>query len=91
MWDTKALKQPPTVYKHEGDIRALVFFADSRRLASAGCDGKVQIRTVEGKLEKAFEMPGGVTALAVAGEGRYLLTGNGNGTVYVLRLPAGPR
>jgi WD40 repeat protein len=82
------LDRPTTIHRHAGDVRALAFFPDNRTLASAGSDGEVQIRTVAGKPSRSrkIKLPGGVTALAVAGEGKYLITGNGNGTVYVLRL-----
>jgi hypothetical protein len=33
-------------------------------------------------------MPGELTAIQVTADGRYVLTGNGTGTVYMLRLTA---
>ena len=36
---------------------------------------------------KSWELPGGVGAVAFAADGRHLATANGNGTVYILRLP----
>jgi WD40 repeat protein len=70
-------------------VTALAFFPDGGRLAMANLYGAVEVCTRQGAPVKGWrwQMPGPVTALAVDRRGEYLVTGNGNGTAYVLRLP----
>jgi WD40 repeat protein len=89
IWNLTEPKKPPSVVARHGQaVRSIVFFPNNRWLASAGGDGVVQIRTVNGDpVKDRWQLPGPVTSLTVDRRGRYLLTGNGNGTVYVLRVP----
>jgi hypothetical protein len=42
--------------------------------------------TGSGKRRAEWRFPGRVRGLAFAADGRHLVLGNGNGTVYILRL-----
>jgi hypothetical protein len=44
--------------------------------------------TPEASKQTKIALPGPVQALTVAADGRHLVTANGNGTLYVLRLDA---
>jgi WD40 repeat protein len=88
LWRMSALERPPLVLRqHTRQINAVVFFPGKRWLASAGDDGLVQVRTFDDGPIKTWRLPGRVLSLAVDGSGDHLLTGNGNGTIYVLRVP----
>jgi WD40 repeat protein len=68
-------------------ITALAFRPDSKALAVANADGNVTLADVTAeKTIKQWQLPGPVHSLLFSSDGRYLLTGNGNGTVYILRL-----
>jgi WD40 repeat protein/tRNA A-37 threonylcarbamoyl transferase component Bud32 len=87
VWKMDALDRPPrTMRQHTAAVNAVVFFPNSKWLASAGDDGLVQVRTLDDRAIRIWRLPGPVVSLAVDREGRHLLTGNANGTVYVLRL-----
>jgi WD40 repeat protein len=88
IWKMDNLDQPYRVLtQHADTVKAVVFFPNSKLLASAGDDGLVQVRRVEDDRPiRSWRLPGPVVSLAVDGEGRHLLTGNANGTVYILRL-----
>ncbi len=62
-------------------------WAFPRALFSAGADGRV-IHWVSRLDQKEWQLPFAVNGLALSGDGRHLVTGNGNGTIYVLRLSA---
>jgi WD40 repeat protein len=73
--------------KLSGGVSALVWSADGSRLAVATIRGEVEWRDAEGKRVINWEFPGGVKALALTADDRHLLTGNDDGTIFVLRLP----
>ena len=59
-----------------------------RALASAGCDGRIILWDVAaGARRHEWQLPGWVKGVAFAPDGRHLAAANGNGTVYILRLP----
>ena len=79
MWDAVEADQPVLVVK-----------SFNMPFTQPDADGVVQVRTVGGAAPvKQWRLPGPVTALAVDRRGEYLVTGNGNGTAYVLRLAGG--
>jgi WD40 repeat protein len=72
---------------HTDQIWSLALSPDGSRLASAGIDGRVILWDVTtGDSVREWQLPGGVFAVAFAPDGRHLLTGNANGTAYLLRL-----
>jgi WD40 repeat protein len=70
---------------------AAVFSPDSRTLAVPGEDGGVVLQdATTGKTLRQWQFLGAVNSVAYAPDGRHLLVGNGNGTIYVLRLATAP-
>jgi WD40 repeat protein len=75
---------------HQGALRSLAYAADGRLLASAGDDGRLIVwDLVKEKAVHQWRLPGAISGLAFDPLGRHLATANSNGTVYILRLPAG--
>jgi WD40 repeat protein len=72
--------------KHPGRVNAIRWSADGH-LATACAEGVVMWRDAEGNRVTGWKFPGGVCSLALTPDGRHLLTGNADGTVFVLRLP----
>jgi WD40 repeat protein len=70
-----------------GILRALALSPDGRMLASSAQDKRVIVwDTTAGKKLHEWQLPGEVTALAFATDGRHLASGNRNGTIYILRI-----
>jgi WD40 repeat protein/tRNA A-37 threonylcarbamoyl transferase component Bud32 len=70
-------------------VHAFAFSADGRLLASAGRDSRLIVWDVAtGAKRHEWRMPGEVSAVAFAPDGRHLAVGWGEGTAWVLRLPA---
>jgi WD40 repeat protein len=86
--------QPPLA-RHRTAVSALVCAADSTRLVTADGSGMVLVWEARaGRFSdepRLLQLPGPVASiLALASDGRHLITGNANGTVYVLRLHSLP-
>jgi hypothetical protein len=57
-------------------------------LATADAGGRIVLRDGTSCAKRhEWQLPGEVNRLAFFPDGRHLATANGNGTVYVLRLP----
>jgi WD40 repeat protein len=70
---------------------SIAFSPDSRLIASSSWKGDVVAWDVATKnVHWTCRLPGMVASLAFAPDGKHLATGNGNGTVYILRLPPMP-
>jgi hypothetical protein len=69
-----------------GQVRALAFHPDGKRLAASGTRGVAVRDLATGKTVWTWRSPGPVESVAWAADGRHLVTHNGNKTVYVLRL-----
>jgi WD40 repeat protein len=66
---------------------ALSFSPDGRLLATVDGDEKVVVfDAVTGAKRHAWQLPGPVSTVAFAADGRHLATANGNGTIYILRF-----
>jgi WD40 repeat protein len=88
LWDATR-GEPLATFRggHEGDgISAAVVNSD-RTVITAGYDGKIIHWTSQREKRILAQFPGPVLHVTLAADGRRLLTANGNGTVYVLRLP----
>jgi WD40 repeat protein/tRNA A-37 threonylcarbamoyl transferase component Bud32 len=83
--------QETTLEGHTGSVRGLAFAPAEPLLASCGEDGTVRLweRTAGKPRARTIDLgqfPSGVRAVAFTPDGRYLVTANGNGMVYVLRV-----
>jgi serine/threonine-protein kinase len=91
LWQLSDSKLRKLIKAHEDGVAATVFSADGMLLYTAGHDGKVVAwnRQTAAPVHE-WKCPGPVLGLALTPDGRHLATANANGTVYILRLPAGP-
>ena len=93
LWNLKSdLTQPTTSFAISG-TGAVAFSPDGRRLAASfwengGSAGVQIINLASGVVEKRLTFPGQVYDLAFTDDGRHLVTGNANTTIYVVRLEA---
>jgi WD40 repeat protein len=79
----------PLFGSRAGEISLVVPDRSGTRLASVGKDRRVVIwELVGGKKIVEWPFPGPVEAIAFTPDGRRVVTLNGNGTCYVLALPA---
>ena len=70
---------------------AVAFSPDGRTLATAGIHGKLALRDIEtGETRREWQLPGQINYVTYSPDGRHLLTINGNGTGYILRLAPPP-
>jgi WD40 repeat protein len=89
LWDLAALRLRHTLHRPGGASGKLAWCADGRILASYGeHKGEVRLWDMTGAAPraKAIQLAPHLNVLAFTPEGRYLLTGNFDGTVYVLHL-----
>jgi WD40 repeat protein len=96
MWDVAAGQPlvsypgyPPRSQEANGGVAAVLFAADGETVFSAGYDGRI-IHWLPALKKRTWQLPGAVHSLALSCDGRHLLTGNSNGTAYVLRLAPPP-
>jgi WD40 repeat protein/serine/threonine protein kinase len=101
-WDLEKWRpgeaNPPNVAlpAHEGFVESLSWRADGKLLAYIGFDGSVRICDALHQTPHSWALrlfrPGepAMHGLAFTPEGRYLATGNPDGTVYILRAPDAP-
>jgi eukaryotic-like serine/threonine-protein kinase len=94
LWDLDTGEET-TWEGHTGAIRGLAFAPSAPLLATCAEDGTVRLweRTAGEPRARVLDLgrfPSGVRAVAFTPDGRYLVTANGNGTVYVLRTGSPP-
>jgi WD40 repeat protein len=92
LWDLDT-GQEMRLEGHTGPVRGLAFAPTEPLLASCGEDGTVRLwQRTDGEYRAQTinlgRFPSGVRAVAFTPDGRYLLTANGNGMVYALRVGA---
>jgi WD40 repeat protein len=90
IWDLETGKSL-NLQGHTAEVRGLAFAPHEPLLATCGDDGTVRIWDLTGSEPRARVIdlgrwPSGVRAVAFTPDGRFLITANGNGTVYALRV-----
>jgi WD40 repeat protein len=88
VWDL-ATGQSKSLEGHVKRVESVAFSPDSQFLASAGQDGRVILWDPVTRRQKLhmWQLPGPVARVLFAPDNRHLVTINGNGTAYILRLP----
>lgn len=76
---------------HKGPVSALAVLANSRRIASAGLDGRLIIHDLGGGGRPAMveSIEPAVTVMAASPDGKHLAVGTREGTVHLLALRTG--
>lgn len=73
---------------HRGSVLKAKFSPGGDIIATCSVDNTVRLWNVHtGETVKEWEFPGFVSDFAFSADGRYLVTANSNGTVYVLKVP----
>jgi glucose/arabinose dehydrogenase len=90
LWDVGTGRETALEW-HTAPVRGLAFSPAAPLLASSAEDGTVRLwdRTPGDPGARTIDLgrfPGGIRAVAFTPDGRYLVTANGNGMVYVLRV-----
>jgi WD40 repeat protein len=68
-------------------VAALLWSEDCRHFAASSEAGEVEWRDADGERVAGWKFPGAVKSLALTADGRHLLTGNADGTIFALKLP----
>ncbi len=82
-------KETANIRTSEVEMRAAVFAPTGRTLVTANTSGRLRLlnpAAPDWKNDPKIDLPGPVYGLTYSADGRYLVTANGNGTLYVLRL-----
>jgi serine/threonine protein kinase len=89
VWEAGSGKVPHR-FPGKSMATAIALRHDGTMLAGADAEGHVTIWTLANdKPLRQWQLAGPATALRFSQDGRYLLTGNGNGTVYVFHIDSG--
>ena len=86
LFDLRGPEPKETVVLKKALVHSMTFSPDGRILAGCGLLGEIVFwDPATGKQTRTWQFPGLIHRLAFSDDGPYLLTFNGNGTVYVLR------
>jgi WD40 repeat protein/tRNA A-37 threonylcarbamoyl transferase component Bud32 len=93
--DRSSLKARADLRAHTSHVSTFAFPPNGSLIATGAHDGTVRFWDVTGKVARSLAIgPGpfgnGIFKIAFSPEGRYLVTGNGNGTISILRVPQPP-
>jgi WD40 repeat protein/serine/threonine protein kinase len=97
LWNVTTGKLVGRVNAHENWIVGLATCRDARRVATSSQDRTVRLWDVSGaepvasRATPVFVSPERIHTVALTPEGRYLLVGDHNGLIYVLRLSPPPK
>jgi WD40 repeat protein len=87
LWDADTGKVARTFGEHKAGVRCVLFRHDSRTMLSVDTTGVLlEWDGASGKVLRRWQLPGMITHLDLAADGRHLATANFNGTAYVLSL-----
>jgi WD40 repeat protein len=87
-WETATGNQVRKFADHTDKVVSLDLSQDGSLLAAGAADGRLRVWDVDsGKQLTEFQRPGEVRGLALARDGRRLLTGHGNKLLQLYRLP----
>jgi WD40 repeat protein len=91
-WDLTRQDDRPTVAEVSSGIGQTAAYDPTGRLVASTHGNNLVVIWDSAAKAKLMEwkLPGLVRFVAFANDGRHLATANGNGTVYILRLPRGP-
>ena len=89
VWDLATAQLKASLEGHTRRVESLTYSPDGQLLASAAQDGRVIVwdPASRKRLMHSWQLPGPVPHVYFAPDGRHLATVNGNGSVYILRLP----
>jgi WD40 repeat protein/serine/threonine protein kinase len=91
IWNLATGRERHTLTEHKAPIYSTLFAPDGQWLASAGADGRVILwDPSSGAKFREWQLPGPIHGIAVASDGRHIVTANGNGTAYILRIAESP-
>jgi WD40 repeat protein len=80
-------RELPMLRGHQGEVRAVAFAPDGKRLVTADSRGALILWDVTVSQErKRWTFPFPINGVVFAADGRHLLTANNDGTGYILRL-----
>lgn len=87
LWNTADYSEITSYSASSGTVQTVAFDPLNRRLAAAARDGALVLwELTTGKQVLRLALPTPILGLAFAPDSRYLVTANGNGTLYVFRL-----
>jgi eukaryotic-like serine/threonine-protein kinase len=88
LWHLESGEEYPVRLRHENIVGALAFAPDGQTLASGGMDSNLKLWNVEAAVagdarRELHRQPSGVTSIAYAGGGSWVVTGHGNRVLRV--------
>jgi WD40 repeat protein len=94
LWHLESGDEYPVRLRHENIVGALAFSPDGQTLASGGMDSNLKLWNVEAAVagearRELHRQPSGVTAIAYAGGGAWVVTGHGNRVLRVTDTKTG--
>lgn len=94
LWDMGKRWQRQTIHEHKRAILSVAFSARGEELATSSEDGTVRIWDPDGNARQTLTLAprnnGQVQQVIFTPDSRHVVTANGNGTVYILRVAPGP-